>query len=65
MKVCRECGAPIEWGAICDTCCDRERSIRLATPDTTRCTYCDARKEAPGHSEFVCQKDYERRYGPR
>lgn len=58
---CVQCNAPITWGRICDDCCDKEHARRLQEPpDTSRCRYCGAAKDAPGHSEFICKKREER-----
>ena len=50
-----KCGAPIDWGRLCDSCIDSEKIARLMAPaDTSRCIVCGAFKWAPGHSEFIC-----------
>lgn len=61
---CRQCAAPIEWGALCDDCADREKAARLvAAPDEDRCRYCGTFKNAPGHSEYFCLQHHRRNTG--
>ena len=57
---CKHCGGPTDWG-LCDSCLDREKArILYAPPDTRRCRFCGAWKNAPGHSEFICERQSER-----
>ena len=54
---CIKCGEAIEWSRVCDDCLDAAKAADLlSTPDESRCRYCGAAKNAPGHSEFICGK---------